>query len=594
MKRPFGRTGATDPAKVTELPESVEPTEGSTSIDAPEATESSIAVSRKRRFRRSRALFAPLGWVLAKIPHPPWRSKRGVFVLFLLFGGFGAVAAVGGTTAVHFSETAAFCGMCHTMDPELKAYNMSPHKEVTCGECHVNPGLGGFVKAKANGSKQLLHLITGEYPTPIPPPDSTHLPSVKVSCLECHEKEKLTENGGPVKLVLRPRYKSDEASTPETVAVLLRPAGLGQGSGTTGTAGAPDQIAVKGVHWHIEENVTYTSSDELGRKIDLVEIKAKDGTMKQYIAGQQVSVSTDVNPDIERLKSSQTTKTMDCIACHNRVGHGTPTPDRAVDEAIAEGKISKSLPFIKRDSVALLNGNYPTLQAADTAISGLRAKYAAKYPVVNKKQGVQITAAIDELKTQYQLIATPAMKVQAKTYPDNLGHQGSPGCFRCHNGGHFLVAKGRITNKKIPSECSTCHTFPSIGAITTNASAEKPADASIPSQLTAFPLGARPVNHKDKLYTFNHKNAVKSTTPAGTTCAACHTRSYCANCHDSGAVKVDHDNMLYNHAAAIKTSGGSQSCAYCHQPVACTICHKDDPLAQKTSPPAAIKVRRAS
>ena len=59
--------------------------------------------------------------------------------------------------------------MCHTMDPELKAYAMSPHKEVACAECHVEPGVAGFVKAKANGTKQLIDIITGKYPTPSRP-----------------------------------------------------------------------------------------------------------------------------------------------------------------------------------------------------------------------------------------------------------------------------------------------------------------------------------------------------------------------------------------------------------------------------------------
>jgi nitrate/TMAO reductase-like tetraheme cytochrome c subunit len=581
MKLPFSRPGATEPAEVSE------PAEVTESAEASEPT------NKKRRFRHVRGLFAPLGRVLAKIPHPPWRSKRGVFVLFLLIAGFGSVVTFGGTTAIAFSETPAFCGMCHTMDPELKAYAMSPHKEVTCAECHINPGLGGFVKAKANGTKQLLHIITGKYPTPIEPPDHADLPPVKVTCLECHEKEKLTENGGPVKLVLRPRYKSDEVNTRETLAILLRPAGLGEGSGSTGAADAPVEEGVKGVHWHVDQEVTYTSGDEHAKKMDLVEYKAKDGTTKQYIAGQQVAVSTDVNPDIERLKSSQKTKTMDCIDCHNRVGHGVTSPDRAVDEAMASGKISAALPFIKRDSVALLNGNYPTLAAADKAIGNLRSTYAQKYPLVLKKNEAKVTKAIDELKVQYRLIATPAMKVQAKTYPDNLGHQTSLGCFRCHDNAHFLVVKGKITNKKIPSECSTCHTFPSIGEMPVKAApADQPAASAMPSQFAEFPLGAKPVNHKDKLYTFNHKNAVKSTEPAGTTCAACHTKSYCANCHNSGAIKVKHDSMLYNHADSIKASGGTQSCAYCHLPVYCEACHKG-PVLDVTAPPAILKGTKA-
>jgi nitrate/TMAO reductase-like tetraheme cytochrome c subunit len=529
-------------------------------------------VVKRKHFRHVRALFAPLGRLLAKIPHPPWRSKRGIFVLVLLVGGFGAVAGVGGLTAVHFSETPAFCGMCHTMDPELKAYAMSPHKEVACAECHVNPGVGGFIKAKMNGTKQLFDIIAGKYPMPIEPPDHADLPPVQGSCMECHSLDEITENGGPVKLVLRPRYRLDETNTRETVAVMLRPVGLAGPSASDG-ASADGEGGVRGVHWHVQQDVTYTSGDDHAQKIDLVTIKAKNGAAKQYVAGAEVSVSTDVKVDIDRLKLSQKSRTMDCIDCHNRVGHNVPSPDRAVDEAISEGRISKALPFIKRDSVAILKGDYASQEAADTAIASLREKYEARYPLIAKTKSEQVTQAIEELKVQYRLIATPAMKVQAKTYPDNLGHQTSPGCFRCHDGAHYLVVNNKVTNKTIPSTCATCHTFPQVGA-----------------SASSFPLGAKPADHKDKLYVFSHKLGVKTADPSGTSCSACHAKTYCENCHKSGAIKVKHTAMLYNHAKVVRSAGSTTACGYCHVSAFCEKCHKKPVLNSGVLPPAIIKV----
>jgi len=525
-------------------------------------TEPATPAVKARRFRRLRALFAPLLRVLDKIPHPPLRSRRGLLVLGLLVAGFTSIATIGGVAVVHYSETASFCGSCHTMDPELKAYAISPHKEVTCGECHVEPGVAGFVKAKANGTKQLMGIITGNYPTPIPPPDHAKLPSVEDSCLECHSMKAITDNGGPVKLVLRPRYQLNEANTRETVAVMLRPAGLGDANGATGA---------RGIHWHVEQNVTFTSSEEGSQKIDLVEVKAEDGSTRQYIAGTEVGVSTDVQPDIDRLKQTQATRPLDCLGCHNRVGHAIPNTDKAVDEAITSGRISADLPFIKRDSVALLNGNYPSLEAADEAISGLRTSYASEFPLVIKDQSAQVTRAINELKTVYRLIGTPEMKVQASTYPDNMGHQSSPGCFRCHDDSHFLVEKGKITNEKIPSTCATCHTFPQVGA-----------------SASSFPLGAKPADHKDGLYVFDHKDSVKGLQPAGTSCGTCHQKSYCESCHNSGAVKVKHTEMLYNHVSSITAAGGTQACATCHVPAYCARCHKE-PVLDTTARPAAIR-----
>jgi nitrate/TMAO reductase-like tetraheme cytochrome c subunit len=562
-----------------------EPTEPRPPAEAPDAHVDAVGPTRrfrrvvtKRHFRRTRAVFGPAVRVLAKIPHPPLHSKRGILVIFVLFAGFGAVAVIGGTTGVAFSETPTFCGLCHTMAPELKAYAMSPHKQVACAACHVNPGVGGFLKAKINGTKQLVDILTNNYPTPIVPPDHADLPPVKDTCLTCHSLSQITANGGPVQLILRPTYASDQANTRQTIAVMIRPAGLGQASSTPGTPGAPpvsSDDAVRSVHWHVQEKVTYTASDVASQKIDLVNVTFSDGTKKEYIAGSAVTVSDDVQPDVARLKASETTRLMDCISCHNRIGHEIPSTGQAIDQALAAGQISTNLPYIKRDSVALLNADYPSLEAAATAIDGLRSTYASKYPLVLKTQAAQVTQAIAALKVEYALIATPEMKVYAKTYPDNLGHQTSLGCFRCHDGAHYLVVKGQVTNQTIPSTCATCHTFPQVG---TSASA------------VSFPLGTTPADHKDKLYVFDHKSAVSSVEPAGTSCAACHAASYCENCHNSGAIKVNHTAMLTNHANAAVAAGGTQACAYCHLPVFCSQCHKGPvPILSADNSPAAIK-----
>ena len=44
------------------------------------------------------------------------------------------------------------------------------------------------------------------------------------------------------------------------------------------------------------------------------------------------------------------------------------------------------------------------------------------------------------------------MKVAWGTYPNHIGHEGTPGCFRCHDGEH-ATEDGRV----IEQDCSTCH-----------------------------------------------------------------------------------------------------------------------------------------
>jgi hypothetical protein len=46
----------------------------------------------------------------------------------------------------------------------------------------------------------------------------------------------------------------------------------------------------------------------------------------------------------------------------------------------------------------------------------------------------------------------PAMKVTFGSYPNNVGHVDSPGCFRCHDGEH----KSR-DGATIGQDCETCH-----------------------------------------------------------------------------------------------------------------------------------------
>jgi nitrate/TMAO reductase-like tetraheme cytochrome c subunit len=557
---------------------------------APEPTESVDAPARVR-FRRTRRL-------LGKVPFPSIKTKRGMLLAAFLVAGFGSVVTVVGVAAVSFTETASFCGLCHTMAPEMKAYQLSAHSELACAECHVAPGVGGWVKAKVAGTKQLFELITHTFPEPIPAPDHSDLPPVTETCLRCHSLASITQNGGPVKLVLRPRYEEDQKNTRDMVAVVLRPVGLNSDP-TTLAGGSATQPSPRGVHWHVQQQVTYTSNDIRSQVIDSVTVRENGGAPETYISASKVSLSSNAGPDLQKLTDTEFTRTMDCLDCHNRAGHGLPSTEQSVDDAMSSGTISAQLPFIKRDAVALLNADYASIDAADTAIDGLTASYQRRYPSVAADHGADIATAITTLKSIYRELATPEMKVAAKTYPNNLGHQSSVGCFRCHDGAHFKVVNGAVTNETIPSSCSTCHTFPQVGG-----------------SVTGLLLDGEPTSHNDSLWVFNHKDAAAAiasirttnakhtttpttvtstvtTDPTGTACGACHQTSYCENCHSTGAIKVTHDQMLYNHAQSIRISGG-KACAYCHQPVFCSSCHTGNVLDTPADKPTAITATRTT
>jgi nitrate/TMAO reductase-like tetraheme cytochrome c subunit len=477
------------------------------------------------------------------------KSKSGLFALVLVLSGVGLVGIFSAVSLVHWTETADFCGRCHTMAPELQAYHAGNHRDVACGECHVSPGIAGWVKAKVAGTRQLVQTVLGTFPTPIHPPDHAELPVAADTCQKCHdvESEELAD------LRTRTSFSEDEANSREFVGLMIRP-------------GGGDVFDIdRGVHWHVVRQVEFWTPDKDAATIDLVAAEDVEGIIQQYIAQDRISVAEDVQPDIDAIKTTETSREMSCYDCHNRVGHDVANPRIGIDYALSTGAIDATLPYIKREGMRILWSGFPDTAAADAEADKLAGFYEQNYPEIAATKGAQINAAIDEIKVLYRLTATPEMKVTAATYPDHMGHTDSPGCFRCHDGGHFLVVDGIATKKSIPSTCDTCHTFPQIG----------PAVASLP-------LGEPPSTHDDELYVFNHKNVATSVDPGGQSCGECHARDYCVNCHSTGAVTVDHDTMATNHAQVIRDQG-NQACAYCHQPVYCARCHAE-PVLPVTSP----------
>jgi len=537
------------------------------------AVETSV---EERPPRQKRPFLGRTTRLYRKLHLPPIKSRRGILLIVLIFAGFGSVTTMVALKAANYSESAAFCGKCHAMGPELHAYQASAHSELPCADCHVAPGLMGWVKAKIKGTQQLFEVVTGSFPKPIPPPDHSSMPPVTDTCLKCHALSTITKNGGPIQLVLRPHFLSDKANTGQMVAVVLRPQGLGD---ATNSANSSTQS--KGVHWHVVQKVTYLSSDPKTQTIDYVNVTNPNGTHTEYVSASVVQLSGNVRPVIQRLMQTEVTRTMTCLDCHNRAGHSTPSPSQAMDSALADGSVSRNLPYIKRQAMALLDRDFASLDQANAAIGALRFWYEKNYPVIAKTHRSELATAITTIQSIYSELATPAMKVYASTYPDNLGHQKSPGCFRCHDGGHYKVVNGAVSTQVIPSTCSTCHTFPQVGG-----------------QVTSLMLAGKPTSHNDPLWVFNHKydaaaiaaarnaqieHSSASVDPAGTSCGTCHEKSYCEACHKSGAINVSHQAMLFNHAAVIRQVGGTTACATCHQTATCARCHKSNILKPEIS-----------
>jgi len=95
---------------------------------------------------------------------------------------FAGAVALGGA-AVPLTNHPPFCATCHTIRPSYESWTASSHKAVTCVDCHVRPGVEGFIEDKAYaGLKDVAIYLFG---TPTAPHNLQAAVSSDV-CLGCH------------------------------------------------------------------------------------------------------------------------------------------------------------------------------------------------------------------------------------------------------------------------------------------------------------------------------------------------------------------------------------------------------------------------
>lgn len=348
-----------------------------------------------------------------------------------------ALVGTGTYRAVHYMDSTAFCGTaCHSvMAPEYTAYTDSPHSRVACVECHIGPGASWFVKSKLSGARQVAAVALQTYSTPIPSPVRQLRPA-RETCEQCHWPRKFHGD----KLVVRSKYADDEANTKTTTVLMLRIGGVGAGG----------RVGIHGRHLDEGERIRYTSSDRR-QAISQVDYTEDDGRVVRYVS-EEAPPAGALQPAAQAAAGTEH-RSMDCMDCHNRPTHSFPLPERALDQALAEGRISSELPFVKKKAVELLRASYGDQAAAGAAIeAALPAFYREHYPDVAAKKAELVQTAAREVKAIYLRNVFPGMKVTWGTYPNNIGHEDFPGCFRCHDDKH-KTADGKV----ITQDCSACH-----------------------------------------------------------------------------------------------------------------------------------------
>ncbi|HEY3569204.1 MAG TPA: NapC/NirT family cytochrome c [Thermoanaerobaculia bacterium] len=384
-----------------------------------------LGIFRQRRSDRLAAARgeAPPAFPVLDLNDPSIRNRALIFAVLTALNI--VILATATYKGVETMDTTQFCGKtCHSvMQPEFTAFQRSPHAHARCVDCHIGPGAGWFVKSKLSGVGQVVAVATGHYPRPIPTPVHNLRPA-RETCEQCHWPSKFV--GDRIKVI--PGFADDEANGEQKTVLLMRVGGK-QGS------------VSKGIHWHVDPGVSIRYlSDDKRETIYEVEMKNAQGEVRRFKAQGDVP-------------KGAVWRTMDCVDCHNRPSHTFHPPAEEVDAAMSDGRLPKDLPFLHRESIRLLKASYPSQEAARQGIAqGLQDFYTKQYPAVASAKSAVIRDASAVLGVIYSSNVFPAMDIGWGTYPNHIGHESSPGCFRCHDDAH-KTADGRT----ISQDCSLCH-----------------------------------------------------------------------------------------------------------------------------------------
>ncbi len=369
---------------------------------------------------------------LKKLFFPSQEVKIWLRILpFAILGVLTLAALAIGNAGWEYTNSSEFCGTsCHTMPPEYSTYLASPHARIRCVECHI--GRDAFatqITRKAGDLRHVILNLTGAFEYPI---RTVQMRPAREACETCHFPEKFSDDS------LREihKYAQDESNTWTTIYLLMSTGG-----------GISREGLGYGIHWHIENPVYYFAEDDLEQEIPYVRVLNEDGTESEY-----VNISSNIN--ISNIAEDELIE-MDCITCHNRITHSTPLPEDAIGTAISKGLISAELPYIVMESVALLEIDYATKEIGLDTMKDLKDIYEEKYPEIAASFSKEIIESIKALQDIYDQYVFPDQKVSWDTHPNNLGHKNDPGCFRCHDGGHFSE-EGEV----IRLECNVCHSIP--------------------------------------------------------------------------------------------------------------------------------------
>jgi hypothetical protein len=477
---------------------------------------------------------------------PKKKSRRIPARQVLLIGGaFILGFVILGVIAIQvweYSNSVAFCAnACHDVHPEeIPAYQDSYHANVKCTECHMGRvGTLRNILLKASHFRHLPEVIFDAYDRPL---ESETMRPANESCELCHWPPAF--HGDTVREITR--FQSDEENSEKRTYLILK----------TG-AGERERGLGYGIHWHISNPVEYIATDEHKEDIRWVQTTLPDGRTVEY--------SDVTNPlSAEEIAGAEKTL-MDCVDCHNRVGHPFPPPEDLVDEALADGQLSIDLPYAKKEMLDLLTTEYASQEEALEAVDQVREQYAAVHPEVATSYPQEMEQAGQLAEDLIVRLVFDEPGVTWEDFPDHNKHKDFAGCFRCHDGKH-LNEEG----ESIRLHCNICHSVPA-----TVGEGDRP---------PAMPLTyiQEPESHLEPNFIADHRFQASSA------CVDCHGEvefgdddsSFCANssCHGQAWPLVELD-AAFPHPIELEGKHAEAWCHDCHEGVRkpeyeCANCHE--------------------
>ena len=468
------------------------------------------------------------------------RLRTLALIAVIFFGAF-AVTGIVGIQIWEYSNSNAFCAnMCHNVHPEEPvAFQDGYHGSINCVECHMGrQGMIPTALIKVTHLKHIPAVVFGNYHRPVAA--ETQRPDSE-TCEKCHSPQSL--HGDTLKEIKF--YLPDENNTEKRRFMLLRTGGREKDKGLN-----------EGAHWHIANRVEFVAADEHKQDITWVKAITSDGESIEYVK-EGLSSSSD-HIDVEEVH------VMECTSCHNRLGHPFPTPDKAIDDALADGRLSTDLPYLKKETLELLSGDFANQEEALAAAGEFAASYTAEYPAAAAQKDA-VEAAVEFSQTLAARLFFEKPGITWESFPNNSGHKYFPGCFRCHDGKH-----ASSDGKLIPVRCSLCHSIPA-----TVGGNEKPPVVPAASL-------AGPDFHMEPKFYFEHRLL------ASDACGACHgeiafgrddSSGFCSSsaCHGQQWAALQPETTE-PHPFALAASHAKPACYECHQgeiqPSAqCAGCH---------------------